>query len=100
MLAALMTWLEQECPGQDFVLTSNTFAEHAHRAYFALGFRIVETRWHFDREIAQLLWRVSPEEREPVARHVRFHNGRWEVQVYVMVRERGAPMDLSTRPRS
>gem|GEM_PF-844532 len=95
MLAALMTWLEKECPGQDFVLTSNTFAEHAHRAYFALGFRIVETRWHFDREIAQLLWRVSPEQREPIAKHVRFHNGRWETQVYVMVRERGAPMDLS-----
>jgi RimJ/RimL family protein N-acetyltransferase len=94
MLAALMTWLERECPGPDFVLTSNTFAEHAHRAYFALGFRIVESRWHFDREIAQQLWRVSPEAREPVARHTRFQNGRWEVHVHVMMRKPGTPMDL------
>lgn len=94
MLAALMSWLEAEYTRGDFVLSSNTFAEHAHRAYFALGFRIVESRWHYDREIAQLLWQVSPQEREPVARHVRFHAGRWEVRTHVMRRPRGAPMDL------
>ncbi|MGE5595405.1 MAG: GNAT family N-acetyltransferase [Hyphomicrobiales bacterium] len=94
MLATLMEWLEAEHPGRDFVLSSNTFAEHAHRAYFALGFRVVETRWHYDRDIAQLLWKVPFEKREPIARHIRFHNGRWEVRTYVMQRPPGARMDV------
>jgi len=98
MLGTLMTWLEREHPGHDFVLTTNAFAEHAHRAYKALGFRIVESRWHFDREIAQQLWRVPAEQREPIGPHTRFHNGRWEVQVYVMERKRGAPMELGSTP--
>lgn len=91
MLATLMTWLESEFHG-DFVLTANTFAEHAHRAYFALGFRVTETRWHFDREIAELLWKVPHAEREPLTPHIRFQNGRWEVRVHIMRRRRGTPM--------
>lgn len=96
MLASLMTWLEAQYSGQDFVLTSNSFAERAHHAYFALGFRIVESRWHFDREIAQKLWRVSPQEREPVASHIRFQSGRWEVRTHVMRRPRGTPMETGS----
>jgi ribosomal protein S18 acetylase RimI-like enzyme len=97
MLAALMRQLEDEYPGRDFVLSSNTFAEHAHRAYFALGFEITETRWHFDREIADQLWRVSPEQREPISRHIRFHNGRWEVRTFVLKRKHGAAMNTGPR---
>lgn len=98
MLAALMGWLERELPARDFVLTSNTFAEHAHRAYSALGFEVIETRWHFDREIAEMLWKVPPAAREPISRHIRFHNGRWEVRTHVLSRLRGAPMDTSNGP--
>jgi ribosomal protein S18 acetylase RimI-like enzyme len=98
MLAGLIEWLERSQPARDFVLSSNTFAEHAHRAYFALGFRIVETRWHFDRDIAERLWRVSPSERETISRHIRFQSGRWEVRTHVMQRPRGAPMDAGAGP--
>jgi len=96
MLASLMRWLEVEYPEQDFVLSSNSFAEHAHRAYSALGFEISETRWHFDREIAERLWKVPPAEREPIARHIRFHSGRWEVRTHVFKRRRGTPMQTGT----
>ncbi len=99
MLAALMTWLEVEHPRPSFILTTNSFAEHAHRAYRAVGFEVTETRWHFDREIAEALWRVTPREREPVSRHIRFQNGRWQVRTYIMRREPGAPMDTSARER-
>lgn len=92
MLAALMSALEADYPGSDFVLTTNTFAAHAHRAYQALGFEISETRWHFDRDIAEMLWRVTPAQREPIARHIRFQSGRWEVRVFVMKRRCGTPM--------
>ncbi len=92
MLAALMQWLEAIYPARPFVLSSNSFAEHAHRAYFALGFEIVETRWHFDRELADKLWRVSPAERETIGRHIRFQGGRWEVRTYVLRREPETPM--------
>lgn len=92
MLAALMTYLERHGTWPGFILTSNSFAEHAHRAYRALGFEIAETRWHFDREIAEELWRVSPELREPIARHIRFQDGRWQVRNFVMRREPGTPM--------
>jgi RimJ/RimL family protein N-acetyltransferase len=95
MLAVLIGGLEREFPGRDFVLTSNTFAAHAHRAYLALGFRIAETRWHLDREIADRLWRVTPAERDPIARHIRFHDGRWQVRAHVFRRTPGAPMDLA-----
>ncbi len=94
MLAVLMRALEAEFPGRDFVLTSNTFAARAHRAYLALGFRITETRWQVDREIAERLWRVTEAERAPLARHIRFHEGRWQVRAYVFRRSPGAPMDL------
>lgn len=97
MLATLMEWLEREVPNKEFVLSTNTFAEHAHRAYFALGFRITESRWHFDRELAERLWKVTPEEREPIARHLRFHAGRWEVRVHIMRRARGAPLETESR---
>lgn len=95
MLATLMTWLEKEfVGGPDFVLSTNAFATHAHRAYEALGFETTETRWHFDREIAEQLWRVSPDEREPVSKFVRFANGRWEVRTHLMRRRRGAAMHV------
>ncbi|MFN8507732.1 MAG: GNAT family N-acetyltransferase [Dehalococcoidia bacterium] len=98
MLATLMEWLEEEfAGGPDFILSTNTFATHAHRAYGALGFETFETRWHYDKEIAEQLWRVGPEEREPVSKHVRFANGRWEVRTHLMRRRHGAPM--STGPR-
>jgi ribosomal protein S18 acetylase RimI-like enzyme len=94
MLAGIMLWLEQVYPRRDFVLSSNTFATHAHRAYYALGFRVAETRWHFDRDLAERMWKVSGAERELVSRHMRFQNGRWEVRTHVMQREHGAPMDV------
>lgn len=100
MLAAGMTWLEEKYAGSDFVLTTNTFAAHAHRAYAALGFAVAETRWHYDREIAEMLWRAPPAEREPVAKHIRFQAGRWEVRTHVMRRRRGTPMDTGTRTES
>ncbi len=98
MLAALMTQLETEFPGDsEFVLTTNTFAEHAHRAYYPLGFRVVETRWHFDSAIAEQLWKVSPERRESISRHIRFHAGRWEVRTHVMKRRRHEPMETGLK---
>lgn len=92
MLAALMRWLEPLYPGRPFVLSSNSFAEHAHRAYFALGFDIVETRWHHDRELAEALWRGGPTARRPLVSHIRFSGGRWEVRTHVLRREPGTPM--------
>ncbi|MEO8540427.1 MAG: GNAT family N-acetyltransferase [bacterium] len=97
MLAALMEYLEITNPRPSFVLTTNSFAETAHRAYRALGFEVAETRWHYDREIADALWRVTPKEREPVSRHIRFQSGRWQVRSYVMRREPGAPMNTRAR---
>lgn len=92
MLAVFMSWLEVEYPGRDFVLTSNTFATRAHRAYESLGFSIVETRWQHDRELAGELHRRSDAEREPIAAHIRWANGRWEVRTYVFHRRAGAPI--------
>lgn len=96
MLTAVMHWLEQEYPGPDFILTSNSFAERAHRTYFGLGFEIIETRWHFDKEIAERLWRVSPAEREPIARHIRFQSGRWQVRAHVFRRKQGTVAAANT----
>lgn len=99
MLAALMDALALEYPGRNFALTTNTFATSAHRAYEALGFGVIETRWHYDREIAEQLWRVPHEQRAPIATHIRFHLGRWEVRVYVMTRPPTTPMrGLPARP--
>ncbi|OAI40567.1 hypothetical protein AYO38_05695 [bacterium SCGC AG-212-C10] len=92
MMATLIEWLEEAYPARNFTLTTNTFAEHAHRAYRSLGFTIAESRWHHDREIAQALWTVPPEQRETIAQHIRFYNGRWEVRAYLMQRVHGAPM--------
>lgn len=94
MLAVLMRHLEEHDPRPSFLLTSNAFNEHAHRAYRALGFQISETRWHYDREIAAQLWRVTPKEREPLQRHLRFQNGRWQVRTHILRREPGAKMEL------
>ncbi len=94
MLAALMDSLEPEFPARKFALTTNTFATTAHRVYEALGFTVAETRWHYDSEIAEQLWRVPHEQRAPIATHIRFQTGRWEVRVYVMTRPPGAPMRL------
>lgn len=99
MLAVLIRALEAEFPGEEFVLTSNTFAERAHRAYFALGFEIAETRWHYDREIAERLWRAGDDERAPLAGHIRFHEGRWQVRAHVFRRRPGAPMRLGPAQR-
>jgi RimJ/RimL family protein N-acetyltransferase len=96
MLATLMTYLEVSNPSASFVLTTNAYAEAAHRVYRALGFVTSETRWHFDREIAEALWRVTPQEREPVNRFIRFQSGRWQVRSHVMRRQPGTPMDLGT----
>jgi RimJ/RimL family protein N-acetyltransferase len=90
MLAVLLSYLEAERPGRDFTLTSNAFATRAHRAYRYLGFEAVETRWQFDRELAQDLLRLPPEAREPVAQDVRFVFGRWEVKTLVFRRKAGA----------
>jgi len=94
MLAVLMRWLEAEVPGRSFVLTANSFAERAQRAYRALGFRVESVRWQFDRDLAAGLWRASPEERRALEGHVRFAHGQWEVRVLVMRREPGTPMTL------
>ncbi|GIW13725.1 MAG: hypothetical protein KatS3mg062_1164 [Tepidiforma sp.] len=94
MLAVLVRALEAEFPGRDFVLTSNTYAVNAHRVYFALGFHIAETRWYTDREVAERLWRVTEQERAPIAAHIRFRDGRWQVRAYVFRRAPGTPMDL------
>ena len=90
MVDALVQWLEERFPrGPAFLLSTNAFATHAHRSYRAVGFEISETRWHFDRELSEMLWKVSPAEREPIAEHIRFYRGRWEVRVYIMRRRRG-----------
>lgn len=92
MLAALITALEAGMPRASFVLTTNAFALGAHRAYRAVGFEISETRWNWDKEIADALWRVTPKEREPISRYIRFQSGRWQVRSYVMRRQPGTPM--------
>lgn len=97
MLAAIMAWLEPQYPGVDFVLSSNTFAERAHHAYEAVGFRVAETRWHYDRDLADLLWQAPARQRAALASHMRFHGGRWEVRVHVMRRKPGTPMELAVR---
>jgi len=99
MLAVLMQWLEAAHPRASFVLTSNAFNSHAHRAYTALGFEVSETRWHFDREIADALWRVTPKQREPIQHHIRFQNGRWQIRTHIFRRQPGSSMDVGVRIR-
>lgn len=94
MLAALVTWLESCYPAAPgFILSTNGFATHAHRAYRAVGFEITETRWHYDRQLAQELWNAPPEAREPITDHIRYFRGRWEVRVYIMRRPLGGRPD-------
>jgi RimJ/RimL family protein N-acetyltransferase len=94
MLATLIPWLQGEYPHRDVVLTSNTFAVRAHRAYESLDFRVVETRWQHDRELAAELLVRPAEERAAIAAHVRFLNGRWEVRAHVFRRPAGLPPPL------
>lgn len=90
MMLALTAWLDAQYPlGPACVLTTNAFATHAHRAYHAAGFEIAETRWHFDRQLADLLWKVAPAQREPIAPYIRFQRGQWEVRVHIMKRAVG-----------
>jgi RimJ/RimL family protein N-acetyltransferase len=87
MLEALIAWLEERYPlGNGFVLSTNAFATHAHRAYRAVGFEIDETRWHYDKQIADELWRVPQSQRAPISPFVRFHGGQWEVRIHIMRR--------------
>lgn len=97
MLATLMEWLEEAHPGVGFVLTANTFADRAHRTYRSLGFSVSETRWHFDREIADALWTVSRQERDALREHLRFMGGEWQVRTHLMRRPQGAPMDVQSQ---
>jgi RimJ/RimL family protein N-acetyltransferase len=90
MVDALVRWLEERYPhGPGFLLSTNAFAVHAHRAYGAVGFEIAETRWHHDRQLAEMLWKVTPQQREIIAEHIRFYRGRWEVRMHIMRRPRG-----------
>lgn len=87
MLAALVRWLETAYPRPEgFILSSNAFATHAHRAYRAVGFDTTDTRWHFDREIADGLTAATPEQRAIVNPYIRYDRGRWEVSIHVMRR--------------
>lgn len=99
MLAVVMTHLEGSFPrNADFVLTSHAFAHHAHRAYEALGFRAVETRWARDAALSTELLKLAPPERAPWDKYLRFNGGTWEVRSYLFRRKRGAPMATSHRP--
>lgn len=87
MLAALVNWLEVAYPRREgFILSTNAFATHAHRAYRAVGFDITETRWHYDREIAEGIPMATPEQRAIVGPFIRLNHGRWEVRIHVMRR--------------
>ncbi len=94
MLAVLMNWLEQVAPGYDFILTTNTFAEHAHRVYFALGFTVLETLWVHDEGISRAIWDVPFEQRRRVSPHIRFFDGAWQVRQHLMQRRAGTPMQV------
>ncbi|MCA9829378.1 MAG: GNAT family N-acetyltransferase [Dehalococcoidia bacterium] len=109
MLATLIPWLELNHPGRQVVLTSNAFAERAHRAYLSLGFKQTDSRWQYDRELAAGLETCTPEQREIVAPYLRFSAGRWEVRSFVFARPSGLPIasdairrraDFEERPRS
>ena len=95
MLAVVIRWLESTYSGRTCLLNSAAYAEHAHRAYFALGFRITETIWRHDRELEEAMWRTSKAERSTIASHMRFINGHWEARTYVMRRRRGLPLNTS-----
>lgn len=100
MLATLIPWLEVQHPGRQVVLTSNAFAERAHRAYRALGFQQTGTRWQYDRELAMGLTTCTPEQREEIAPYLRFSAGRWEVRSFVFARPAGLPVSSLDLARS
>ena len=100
MLATLIPWLEVQHPGRQVVLTSNAFAERAHRAYRALGFQQTGTRWQYDRELAMGLATCTPEQREEIAPYLRFSAGRWEVRSFVFARPAGLPVSSLDLARS
>jgi RimJ/RimL family protein N-acetyltransferase len=92
MLATIMVWLEEQCPGLRFSLTTNAFAKRAHRAYFALGFSIADTRWVHDEAVATGLFRANAAARRSVQEYVRFRQGAWQTRSYLMIREAGTPI--------
>ena len=94
MLAVLIEWLERAMPGRDFALISNAFAEHAHRAYTALGFTVADTRWQYDREMAEGLVTASETQVAALAGNIRFAGGRWEMRAHLFRRRPGAPMSV------
>ncbi len=91
MLAALIGWLAAERPDRDLVLSVNTFADRALRAYRGLGFAPAETRWLFDSVLDEALPLLSLDRREVVSDHVRLRNNRWEVRTFLMRRPASAP---------
>ena len=92
MLTALIAWLTVEHPNRGLVLSVNTFAARALRAYIALGFAPAETRWLHDSALADALAVLPPDRRGPVAGHVRFRHDRWEVRTFLMRRPPGVPV--------
>ena len=97
MLATLMESLERSMPGRDFVLISNAFAGHAHRAYTALGFTIADTRWQHDRELEEALLTATEAQVAALAGNIRFAAGRWEIRAHLFRRRAGAPMSVGWR---
>ena len=96
MLAVLMTWLEDAATGFDFILTTNTFAEHAHRVYFALGFSVIDTLWVHDEGISRAMWDVPYDRRRQVSAHIRFFDGAWQVRQHLMQRRAGTAMRIDS----
>ncbi len=84
MLRVVCGWLRETYPEREVLLTTNSFAERAHRTYEAVGFEVVETRWQGDTALSGALLTLTHEERQPIESHIRFRNGRWEVRVDVM----------------
>lgn len=95
MLAVLITWLELKNPSRSCLLNSSAFSRHAHRAYFALGFRITDSVWRQDQELQEAFAAASPEGRASVKDDVRFVDGYLETRTYIMRRRRGMRMDTS-----
>lgn len=99
MLAVMISWLEYRHPTRSCLLNSSAFSLHAHRAYFALGFRITDAVWRQDAEL-QDAWRsATTDQQEAVRDHVRTVDGQMETRTYIMRRRRGARMDTGTGAR-
>jgi RimJ/RimL family protein N-acetyltransferase len=101
MVRMVMDLVWRRHPDRAFVLTTNTFAEPAHRVYYSLGFKVDRTMWRNDESVALGLWRMTEEQRLPFAGHIRFANGRWECRQYLMrclPRAAQAPGSSSSTP--